>query len=871
MKKLPAKTIHAGKSNVKRIKCPALLGILAAVSLDAHAAMLFDFYASDWTGPNNSWASRTGSQTFFYDTFNGSAPQKGTNTIGAVPVVFASFDGNDFFTTTLSQTNRSWAGLSEFSITIVFRSNTGISSSETDINAFWNQEGILGFEVNGVGQGEFAIGLYNDGTASGAVAAGTGLASTDVGTSGGRINDNAWHTLTLVVDDLGSGTFKQTVYVDGALVDQDLALTYGGGSSTIADQPFSLGNIRFGGTNSNPFVGGVAALRFDDTPLQASDITALHSTYLGLVPRGGSTYLIDFGRNNGTDGNITTGPDANGRYWNNMQSPTTDTTGYRLIGGMVNSTNGASAISTEIIGMWQANGRLNGGLFGTNGPQSALLGDLAIETATEDYYFLTAADSATGMVRITGLNPSRTYHLMFFGSREFNGETRRTSFSAGGKTASVTTSGNNIGSNGAYDGNDNSLAGLYSVSPTTGGVIDVNVSLASGSFGYINAMKIQEAPSLKESLVLIDFGPEGGRHSVGSADANGNWWSYVTGVTGTAGNVSNLTTAAGTISSPGMNISVNWTGEVGVNGDPLANWAINAGEVQASLNKGRFGFFDVVKNGLYFNSTLTPSIYLTGLDNSKVYNLTFYGARGNFTRTTTYAVGTNSVSLQTGTAPTGWNSNTVVTLYGLAPASGQLKIDLSATGGFGYLSAMEIESAVRLTLTNSLAMLGPDGVTPLTGNASTGSLVQLIVAGGGAIDPASTTTPGATTGDDYILSAFNNPTFVGGGAATNAGLLLQNMVFNESYAGLPVYVRYWNASSLTTTSSYGNSPIFYLPSGGTPGQTRVDILPVGSNQTVSYQIPTLTEWGLILLVALLVGIGARRILGRSAIASSEST
>jgi len=848
----------------------SLVITLALACLDLHAGMLFDFYASDWSGPNSTWASRTGSQTLFYDTYNGSAPQKGTNTIAGFNVDTVVFDGNDFLTTPLGQVDRPWAGLAEFSVSIVFRSNTDTSSSETDVNAFWNHEGIMGFEVGGPGQGEFGIGLYKDGTASGAVAAGTGLAATDVGVWAGNINDNAWHSFTLVVDNLGGGLFNQSVYVDGIRVGQATNLSYGGAATNLANQPFSLGNIRFGGGNSNPFVGAVAAFRFDDVALQAGDITALHRTYLGLVPQPVSTYLLDLGRNNGTDGSATTSPDSYGRYWNNIQSPTTDTTGNRSAANLVNTTNVGSTIGIELIGMWQANGRLNGGLFGASGPQAELLGDLAIESATEDFYFLTASDSATGMVRITGLDPARSYHLMFFGSRETSAQVRKTLFAAGGRSFALTTSGNNIGSNGEYDGNNNTTAGLYGVSPNASGVIDVNVAVAEGSFGYINAMKIQQAASLRDSLVLIDFGPSAGRHSVGSADANGNWWSHVTAVTGAGGNVSNLTTAAGTPSVPGMNIALNWTGEVGVNGDPLVNWAINSNQVQSSLNKGRFGFFDVVKNGVYFNSTLTPSIALTGLDNTKVYNLTFYGARGNFNRTTTYAVGTNSVSLQTGTSPSGWNSNNVVTLYGLVPTAGALAINLSATGGFGYLSAMEIESAVRLTLTNTVAMLGPDGVTPLTGNATNGSLIQLIVAGGGVIDPASAINPGATTGDDYILSAFNNPTYVGGGASPDAGLLLQNLVYNESYAGLPVYIRYWNASTLTTTSNYGNTPLFYLPSAGTPGQVRVDILPSGSSQVAMYQIPTLSEWGLILMAALLALIGARNLLRRPAVGASTS-
>ncbi len=286
-------TNHIRPLRVKSGACLAIWFSLQLSSLDANASMLFDFYASDWAGPNNEWVSRTGSQTLFYDTFNGSAPQKGTDIIGGVNVDTAVFDGNDFFTTLLAQTNRPWAGLNEFSLSIVFRSNTDTSSSGTDINAFWNYDGIIGFEVGGAGQGEFGIGLYHDGSTNGAVAAGTGLASSDVGTSGGAINDNSWHTLSLVVENLGSGFFNQTVYVDGGLVSQSHLLSYGGGSPSLANESFSLGQIRFGG--GNPFVGAVAAIRFDDNALQESDITSLHSTYLEVVPEPSTFLLIGVG------------------------------------------------------------------------------------------------------------------------------------------------------------------------------------------------------------------------------------------------------------------------------------------------------------------------------------------------------------------------------------------------------------------------------------------------------------------------------------------------------------------------------------------------------------------------------------------------
>ena len=268
----------------------ALFSMVAIFSIQTQAAVVFEYYASDWAGPNNSWNSRTGGQSLFYDTFNGSAPQKGSSTIAGVPVVTAVFDGNDFLTSSFV-TGRPWAGLKQFSLSLVFKSNAPGAQTQTDINAFWNQRGILGFEIGGAGQGEFAIGLFNDNSPNGAVAASTGLGIGDNGASAGNINDNNWHTLTMVVKDETGGRFSQSVYVNGSLLNSS-SLQYGA-VGALADASFSLGAIRDG--SAEKFVGEVAALRFDDTPLATSDVATLHSTYLGVIPEPSTSMLIGFG------------------------------------------------------------------------------------------------------------------------------------------------------------------------------------------------------------------------------------------------------------------------------------------------------------------------------------------------------------------------------------------------------------------------------------------------------------------------------------------------------------------------------------------------------------------------------------------------
>jgi hypothetical protein len=85
------------------------------------------------------------------------------------------------------------------------------------------------------------------------------------------------------------------VYVDGTQVGSSLVRQYGS-PGVLADASFSVGAIR-GGASGQRFVGEVARLRFDDAPLTGSDITTLHSTYLGAVgiPEPSSFLLMGFG------------------------------------------------------------------------------------------------------------------------------------------------------------------------------------------------------------------------------------------------------------------------------------------------------------------------------------------------------------------------------------------------------------------------------------------------------------------------------------------------------------------------------------------------------------------------------------------------
>ena len=142
------------------------------------------------------------------------------------------------------------------------------------------------------------------------------------------------------------------------------------------------------------------------------------------------TLLVDFGPNNGTDGNVTpsgtpvinpgngsTGvADTNGSYWNNV-------VGAGATGGpvamsylnLIDTANASTGIGLTLGPGWKSNGRLNGGLLA---PDPAKLGNFAIGRATEDYFFIDGANGVYATLNINNLDPGKLYNLRLFGTRD---------------------------------------------------------------------------------------------------------------------------------------------------------------------------------------------------------------------------------------------------------------------------------------------------------------------------------------------------------------------------------------------------------------------------------------------------------------------
>ncbi|MCA9261740.1 MAG: hypothetical protein KDA61_21130 [Planctomycetales bacterium] len=241
--------------------------------------------------------------------------------------------------------------------------------------------------------------------------------------------------------------------------------------------------------------------------MKTTAFSLLFLVALGVsTPAQAARYLVDFGRNDvatgGGQGAVTPSPDANGNYWNNFNKEdynsntgSLDVPDDALLSNLVDISNGASAIGIQLVDStgnneWEANGAINGGLLS---PDSALLGEFAIETATRDYFFTTQPSAS---FLLTGLNPAATYDLEFFATRDTTGSrtTQYRATDANGMLLSdpLDTSGVGVGSAAHPNGNDDDTVTILGLVPNGNNEIAVDMLTVAGGFSYVGIMQITE-------------------------------------------------------------------------------------------------------------------------------------------------------------------------------------------------------------------------------------------------------------------------------------------------------------------------------------------------------------------------------------------
>jgi len=194
------------------------------------------------------------------------------------------------------------------------------------------------------------------------------------------------------------------------------------------------------------------------------------------------TLLIDFGTDDVSNGNITTSPDINGNYWSNVTS--NEASG--VTADLLNTQNTATVFTFEILSRFDKNGINHGGLLA---PSAALLGNFAVNTATQDYFFTTSS----AKIKISGLAQGKSYKFTMFGSRNF--ATIRTSryILTGNNTSEGTlqTSGTDLGGTGYHGNNSSKFVSEYVQADAEGKII-LEVKVETGGFAYLNVMQMEE-------------------------------------------------------------------------------------------------------------------------------------------------------------------------------------------------------------------------------------------------------------------------------------------------------------------------------------------------------------------------------------------
>ncbi len=187
---------------------------------------------------------------------------------------------------------------------------------------------------------------------------------------------------------------------------------------------------------------------------------------------------VDFGPTEGTNGAITDSPDVNGIYWNNATSGSANDSI-----SLIDSAGAATTLLMKVTDAFVVNTSIN---YGPTVTASENLGYFSISTATQDYFYLESSNS-TGQLTFYNLDPDKAYKFEIFASRPTT-STRITKFNINGLSSysdSIETS----------DGSDGNLTDILESSlifPDDDGVITIDVGIVSGSYGYINCLKILE-------------------------------------------------------------------------------------------------------------------------------------------------------------------------------------------------------------------------------------------------------------------------------------------------------------------------------------------------------------------------------------------
>lgn len=418
------------------------------------------------------------------------------------------------------------------------------------------------------------------------------------------------------------------------------------------------------------------------------------------------SFYFDFGMNGSSRGELTTGADVNGHYWNNIghQEVTSNKPSQSYVYSIVDAANTETAVTVQLAdAAFTANGMSGGG--GLLNPDAALLGDLAIKTATEDYLF--ASNSEHCSVLMSGLDPAKGYQFKVFASRVATDD-RISDYTFRGAWAiqgSLKAAGTGIGAN----GENQNTANVYLspvMKPAADGTIRLTVHrqyAGSGAYFPISCMRMQEFSDLHvaEKEIYIDCGHSDGNNGELTASPDGNDinWVNLYDVATSAAPVA-LTYRDGTAVNNGANVTITTAFQ--------RNGYNNGGNTAATYSAllGAFGQKSVAGDYFFVNNK-TAQMKFNGLDPDKAYVFYVFGSRaynssfgqtvdkiklqGLTDETFTHHTGGNGMCYSG--ASNGWNEDAFSVSAPVFPAEdGTILLTLSGErGSYQHINAMRIE------------------------------------------------------------------------------------------------------------------------------------------------------------------------------------
>jgi hypothetical protein len=382
--------------------------------------------------------------------------------------------------------------------------------------------------------------------------------------------------------------------------------------------------LKFFGTNSVAPPGGIA----NEGVLNCMSIVDLSTNVFIPPPPVNQTMLLDFGDNQSYRGTNTASPDNQGHYWNNL--------GTNFIGSPLVLTNAGGA-ATAITFMFDASNPAytnSSSGFGTdsyngpagdttvNGPSNCVfnpgaLGYLGITNAVYDYF-------VSAHFLLQNMNPTHQYSLTFFGSHKYSFDpiTVYSVYSDSNYSTLIASTNLLVGTGAAH--NQDTVAVLSPISPSTNGSLYVKFIAPSGNLGYLNCMQIVD--------LTTNSAP---------TDPFGVWQNHYFTPT--------------QLGNPAYS---------GPNADPLGKGISNTNQFLAGFNPN--------------NTAAYPHIISIVKSNPANLVVTYLGASGDSTWSPGFASRTNVLEFTTGTANGSYSNNFVST--------GQTNI-LSGGTGLGIVTS----------------------------------------------------------------------------------------------------------------------------------------------------------------------------------------